>query len=58
MVSARVAARRAEVEEGVKSHPLVAAATQELGAEIRDVRLPAELDSPAVSLREATDRPD
>ncbi|HTJ83824.1 MAG TPA: DNA polymerase III subunit gamma/tau [Polyangiaceae bacterium] len=56
MVKAASAQKRVEAEHALKQHPLIRAATEHLGAEVREVRLPAELDAPAVSLREAAER--
>ena len=43
-------ARRAAHEESVRTHPLVTAAFELLGAELRDIKLPAEVDSAPVSI--------
>lgn len=56
MVGEAVRARREEVERAIRAHPLVTAAVAELGAEIRDVKLPADLDAVPISLQEARGR--
>ncbi len=43
-------ARRSVLEQAVRSHPLVTAALELLGAELRDVKLPAEVDTAPVSI--------
>lgn len=56
MVSDAVRARRDEVDRAIRTHPLVAAAVNALGAEIRDVRLPKEAESIIITLHEARER--
>ncbi len=53
MVSEAGDARRAEVDHELRHHPLVQAAVQYLGAELRDVRLPTNVDAAPISLEEA-----
>jgi DNA polymerase-3 subunit gamma/tau len=45
-------ARRAALDESIRKHPLVTAALELLGAELRDVKLPPEVDSAPISLSE------
>ncbi|NUP12742.1 MAG: DNA polymerase III subunit gamma/tau [Polyangiaceae bacterium] len=56
MVSDAVRARREEIDRGIRNHPLVAACVNDLGAEIRDVRLPRDAESLAMTLQEARER--
>lgn len=57
LVGEVVKSRRAEAERSIRTHPLVVAALDELRAEIRDVRLPPEVESAPVTLRDATRPP-
>ncbi len=45
-------ARRAAVDESIRKHPLVTAALDLLGAELRDVKLPPEIDAAPISAAE------
>ncbi|MBK6517586.1 MAG: DNA polymerase III subunit gamma/tau [Polyangiaceae bacterium] len=56
MVSEAVRARRDAIDRSIRTHPLVVAAVEHLGAEIRDVRLPKDAESTIISLHEARER--
>ncbi|MFO0554956.1 MAG: DNA polymerase III subunit gamma/tau [Polyangiaceae bacterium] len=52
MLTAAARARRAELEQTLRAHPLVLAAVEHLGAEVRDVRLPAEAEHAEITLED------
>ena len=56
LVSEAVRARRDAIDRSIRTHPLVVAAVEHLGAEIRDVRLPKDAESTIISLHEARER--
>jgi len=56
LVSEAGQARRDEVDQELRAHPLVQAAVQHLGAELRSVRLPTNVDAAPISLDDARAR--